>query len=381
LVSEKTETTTVFYAPKSPLGDLGVKKLNTKCMWKFKWLRNWKEIYADDFRNYWLAQFNSSIYPTVFGHPDMALAWLKTYQAIRNIHPLFCIAGKNEITVIYPLVVWKQNWKNAFLKKIIPVGYSDFDYTEPLFSGDNVQDEDINSFFEELSKQFRVLGIHYDMVDIRCLRSSIYKSEIFSTTDVACPYIYLDKYTDSSNYFASLSSKLGQDIIKRTKKLKELGNLEFLVIKEKENALLYLQSFLELYKKRRQKAYIPKNLHQNLIENASKNNLLLLFVCLLDNVPICIRLSFCHKDIIYSYLPVFDEKFNQYSIGNIHRYESIKWSMDNHYRIFDLLRGQKSYKDKWATDTVVLSSFRIDSENIPSVIKKTILRIRYCIFK
>ena len=350
-------------------------------MWKFSWLRNWEEIYADDFRNYWLTQFDSSVYPTVFGHPDMALAWLKTYQAIRDIHPLFCIACKNETTIIYPLVIWKQNWKNAFLRRIIPVGYSDFDYTEPVLSGENIQDEDIQSFFEELPKQFQLLGFHYDIVDIQSLRSSVYKSDFFSLTDVACPYINLDNYAGSDMYFASLPNKLEQDITKRTRKLKETGNLEFLVINEKEKALPYLQPFLELYKKRRQNAYIPGNLHRNLIENASKNNLLLLFVCLLDNVPISIRLSFCYKNTIYSYLPVFDEKFNHYSIGNIHRYESVKWSIDNHYRIFDLLRGQKSYKDKWATDIVVLSSFRIDSGKILSVIKRTVLRIKYRIKK
>ena len=73
----------------------------------------------------------------VFFHPALCMAWLETYRPIRKLEPLFCIGDSNHNHFFLPLVLWRKNWKNAFQKVIVPVGYSDFDYHEPYCIGNS----------------------------------------------------------------------------------------------------------------------------------------------------------------------------------------------------------------------------------------------------
>lgn len=350
-------------------------------MWNFTWYTDWDIIFSEKFSQKWHDYFKTAFNANVFNHPSLVCAWIETYKPLRKIKPLFCVANKEDKTIFFPLIVWQKDWKNAFTKLVIPAGYSDFDYTEPLLCGIDISSFEISYFFKELSVQIKKVESSFDALEIPCLRSSLFDSEIFQLTDTACPFISLNNYKHPEDYFQSLSKKLREDIRKRKQKLEQIGNLQFDVVRDKKNAIFYLSEFLQMYKNKRPNAYIPTNLHRLLIEHGADNDLFLMFVCLLDEKVISIRFSFVYKNVVYSYLPVFDEQYADYSIGNIHRYESIEWCIQNNILMFDLLRGKKSYKDKWATDSISLMSYIVIRNTVMAVIKRFFLSCRKLISK
>ena len=103
----------------------------------FEWITDWDTIYSQKFQEKWLKLHQKAFNSHVFFHPALCTAWIDTYRPIRNLQPLFCIAKQEHTTIFLPLVLWKKNWKNAFQKIVISVGYSDFDYHDALIVTEN----------------------------------------------------------------------------------------------------------------------------------------------------------------------------------------------------------------------------------------------------
>lgn len=118
--------------------------------WTFEIYDNWKDIWGEAHLNRWSEILNTSPNAHVFFHPSLVKAWVDTYLPLRKLTPIFiwgkCVDG-NE--AFLPLVLWAKNWKNAFLKSIIPVGYSDYDYHDPIFLRTPNPDE-TNVFWKEI---------------------------------------------------------------------------------------------------------------------------------------------------------------------------------------------------------------------------------------
>lgn len=349
---------------------------------KFELINELDYIFSKKFRREWEKYYEVCVNKNVFMQPALKIAWLKTYIEIYNIEPIFIIAKKNDKTIFYPLVLWKKNWKNFFKRVIIPVGYSDFDYNEPYLIN-NLSVNEIDLFFKDLVNFTIKQKIKQDSIVIVGLRNSFFKSAIFLDNEFSCPFINLSKLNSFEEYTSSLPKKMRKDIRSRKNKLKQLGTLNIIDVKNEEDALKYLPDFLKMYKKRRPNAFIPIGLHRNLIHECFRNNLMILSLITLNNTPISFRIAFISENTYYSYLPVYDENYSRFSIGNIHRYYTIKKAFESNYYIYDLLKGNKKYKQKWANEEIILKSFNVITNSFRSklIVKleslKNILRNMY----
>lgn len=98
----------------------------------------------------WYNILMQSLTSHVFFHPTVAKIWVDTYMPLRKMTPLFVWGeSANGNKVFLPLVLWKRDWKGAFVHSIIPVGYSDYDYHDPLFQNEP-SGEELSSFWDEL---------------------------------------------------------------------------------------------------------------------------------------------------------------------------------------------------------------------------------------
>jgi hypothetical protein len=121
-----------------------------KTHWKFHWLTRWEEIWDEGFVRQWQAWLDESPSAHVFFHPAMVKAWMETYLPLRDLLPCFLIAESAAHIVFFPLVFWRRNWKNAFQKLLIPVGYSDYDYHDPIVVGLKTEESiGMNSFWAD----------------------------------------------------------------------------------------------------------------------------------------------------------------------------------------------------------------------------------------
>ena len=102
--------------------------------WKFTVIDNWQDIWLDANVSRWTALMEQSTSSHVFFHPALVKAWVETYMPIRKLKPIFLWMNDDSGNEgVFPLVLWHKNWKSAFMKSIVPMGYSDFDYHDPIF--------------------------------------------------------------------------------------------------------------------------------------------------------------------------------------------------------------------------------------------------------
>ena len=140
--------------------------------WKFEWLTEWNGIWNPDFLTEWQTWMAVSPDAHVFFDPSIVRAWVMTYDKLQIIRPQLLIARSDLGRIVFlPLVYVKNNWKNAWLRVIQPVGYSDFDYHDPIVVNDSLA-PGINFweyFFKELTTRWKGT---FDIAIINGLRNS-----------------------------------------------------------------------------------------------------------------------------------------------------------------------------------------------------------------
>jgi CelD/BcsL family acetyltransferase involved in cellulose biosynthesis len=318
----------------------------------FKWITDWDTIWSDDFLNQWLGWMEASENAHVFFHPAMVRAWVDTYMPIRDIRPMFCIVTQGETTIFLPLVLWHKNWKNAFVRSIVPVGYADFDYHDPIVSGDTLISWELfwNEFFKEVESTW---GNDFDTIETDGIRKNSIGSSINWQEGEVCPYIDLSPFSSGDEFLQSLKKNLRQDTKRRVRRMEESGECKFEVFDpdELEAALKTLPDLLHHHTLRWPNAYKAPNFHENLVRALLPAGLLHFSRIILNGKTISWRIGFMYRSKYYSYMPAFDIEYNQFSPGKVHLFYCIEDAIKRDILIYDQLRGAELYKNEW-TQTV-----------------------------
>lgn len=326
---------------------------------KFEWITDWNEIWSDKFVSQWEEWLVKSENANVFFHPSMVKVWVDTYLPIRDIEPLFCIATYDNTMIFLPLVIWKKNWKNAFINTIIPVGYSDFDYHDPIVICDSNVNWEVfwNNLILELDAKW---GEKFDSINIDGIRkTTIGISKYWKEVEV-CPYIDLSEYSTINDFLMSLKRNLRQDTKRRIRRLEENDNVKFQVFQpnELDIALETLPDLIKHHSMRWPNAYKAPNFHEKLIRTLLPIGLLHFSKIILNGKTISWRIGFIYKSRYYSYMPTFDEAYKKYSPGKVHLLYCIEDAIKREIKIYDQLRGAELYKNEWTNtvDTVYIYS-------------------------
>ena len=250
------------------------------------------------------------------------------------------------------MVLWEKNWKSVFVNTIVPVGYSDFDYHDPIVVGDGPVDWEL--FWNELISELDVKwGEKFDTIDIDGIRkASIGISNQWKEVE-ACPYIDLSKVSTIDGFLMSLKRNLRQDIKRRIRRLEENDDVKFEVFhpNELDASLKTLQELLIHHRLRWPNAYKAPNFHENLIKYLLPEGLLHFSRIMIKGKTISWRIGFIFKSRYYSYMPTFDEAYKQYSPGKVHLLYCIDDAIKRELKVYDQLRGAELYKNEW-TNTV-----------------------------
>lgn len=344
----------------------------------FKWITHWDEVWSEEFVSQWNKWLEESENAHVFFHPAMVKAWVDTYKPIRDLKPIFCLAIYKDVTIFFPLVIWKKNWKNAFVNFIIPVGYSDFDYHTPIVTG-NADGFSWSLFWgnldDEIKRQWHGL---YDQIEISGIQVNFTDDNSNWILVDESPLIELSKFKSHEKLMETLKSKVRGDINRQTRRLKELGNFEYRVFKPSEvnEALDVLPAMLHHHSLRWPNAYKAPNYHANLIREALPAGLLHFSQISLDGKPICWNLSFIYKETYYFYMPTYVETYKKYSPGKVNMFLSIEHMFEIGYKKFDLLRGAEEYKSKLPTVTTNIYNLESVNDDLVSKVKRKILLFR-----
>jgi len=343
--------------------------------WKFHWLTRWDEIWADGFVQQWQSWLDESPSAHVFFHPALVKAWVETYLPLRDIRPYFLIAESPDHTVFFPLVLWRRNWKNAFQRLLIPVGYSDYDYHDPIVTG---PEELFNwsAFWRDVISSVKdQLPMPYDQFFIDGIRHCYTGRGDEWKMSTICPWIDLSHFRSIEDLLKSLNKKFRGELRRRERRMREIGEMSFLILSEFsiQEVLHELPAFILQNARRWPNAYKAPNLHENLVFLGMNAGVLHFSTLRIGSKTAAWHLSFRFKDRFFSYMPAQTTEFERLSPGTILTLKCIEDAIDKGFSTYDFLRGDESYKADWTDKTEQLYSFSVESARPLSKIRNLIV--------
>ncbi len=338
--------------------------------WTFECITDWETIWSDHFTGKWLAWLEKSRSSHVFFHPALVKAWVETYIPLRDISPLFFIAKKAHTTVFLPLVLWKKNWKNAYIHEVVPVGYSDFDYHDPLIVG---AEEGFaqNRFWASWLTALERLDVNYDSVNITGIRSGTAACGQNWHEEDLCPYCDISGFLAPEDFLPSLKARLRGDLGRQIRRLTEQGDLTYHVYAPNDvnGGLTVLPDFLTLHAERWPHAYKASSLHENILRRGLEEGIVHFSELRLDEKPMSWHFGFIYRERFYYYLPAIDPHFSKLSPGKVHLLKCVEDAIHLKLSVFDHLRGEESYKSGWTNQVEKLNTFTVKKHTTVSTIK------------
>jgi len=340
--------------------------------WKVELYRSWDEVDSPGFAEQLRQWMEHAPDAHVFYHPVILKAWTDTMRKLQNVTPLYVVARYEEITFFLPLILWKRNWKNAFLRVIIPAGFSDFDYHDPVVTAP-VDHEIMDRFWKEVDDVvFNGNNVHYDEISISGISLSG-KNLFWSNDNDTCPYSDLTPFENYNAFFSSLKKSLRHDLEKKSRRLSEFGDLSYRCYKPDEvpEALLALPAFLEAHRKRWPNAYKAPGLHAALLSMGIPAGVVHFSELSVNGQIIDWNLGFLFKSRFYYYMSTspYLEKYAKYSPGKIHLSYLLRECFDNNVKLFDYLRGAHGYKGEWTKLEKNLFRFSYKSRKLNSMLR------------
>jgi CelD/BcsL family acetyltransferase involved in cellulose biosynthesis len=354
-----------------------VTAIDLKTRWKFHWLTRWTEIWDEGFVLQWQTWLAESPTAHVFFHPALVKAWVETYLPLRDIRPCFLIAESDANMVFLPMVLWRRNWKNAFQRLLVPVGYSDYDYNDPIISyADGATAFDSESFWvyfnEELST---ACPFNYDRILLDGIRSGFSGKGNRWTERETCTWTDLTPFQSPEVYLPSLKSSLRGDLRRQERRMQETGEINYLVFEESmgQKALKELIPFLNAHSRRWPEAYKAPRFHEHLIIQGMEAGILHFSVLRIGGDAVAWHLGFIYRDRFYYYLPAQKEEFDRLSPGKVLLLRCVEDAIARGLTVFDHLRGEENYKAGWTDKTETLWSLQLDGNHPTSRIRNVVV--------
>lgn len=342
--------------------------------WSFELIDNWDDSFSDANLNKWQISMDNAESKHVFFHPVLVKSLIDTYRPIRNLKPIF-LWGKSEEgnQMFMPLVLWKRNWKNAYIKSIVPAGYSDFDYHDPIFLH-SLSDQELDGFWNELLEFLKTFKADEILIDGVCRKGD---NDVIWRQGDMCPSLSLLSLNNDDDLFKFLKTSLRGDVRRQTRRLQEKGELAFKRYTSWEDASETFDKFMTEHRNKWPNAYKAPHFHENLLKNGLKSGIVDFTAMTVDNVPIAWHLGFHYDGRYYYYMPCGDREYAKMSPVKVHLFNLISLSIQNGDTVFDHLKGDENYKDGWSDSFQYVYNATIENSSLSFQLKHSISKLAH----
>jgi hypothetical protein len=189
--------------------------------------------------------------------------------------------------------------------------------------------------------------------------------------------VRLSDHSDWDSYLKSLNKKVRGDVNRQLGHLKKNGSVTMDVFSDFQKISSKLTDFFCMHKGKWAARNLPsqfgdaklRKMYMSLAEKLDGSEKVQLSMLMLDGAAIAMHYGFMHNKRYYWYTPTYDPNYLKYSPGKLLLSEMIKTSFDKNLEIFDLLRGEESYKFFWSKDKISLYSIAIIKSGLVPKIK------------
>lgn len=311
----------------------------------------------------------------VFFHPSLIKAWMETYRPLRKLTPICIKASFDETSLFLPLVLWIKNWKNAFLRAVVPVGYSDFDYHDPITVGDKPEETAITAFWTELI-EFLKSRYPFDSFTFDGITDSMAIGEEWVQGEI-CPLLDLNDIHDEESLMRFFKTSLRGDLRRQMRRLEEIGPLTFKEYSSwEEIPSETFQRFMYQHSLRWPHAYKAPHFHENLLREGLKSGVVHFSTLSVGETEIAWHLGFTYLGRYYYYMPAGNQDFFKYSPTKVHLFFLMRRAVEQGYSIFDHLRGEENYKSGWSNSHIYVNTMNGSSSSIRTIISDNILKFK-----
>ena len=297
--------------------------------------------------------------PTIFQTFDWINTWWK-YFGFRGEKLLIAIFEDNLLIGIAPLYATKMKKRRIpFFKMLLPMGSGESDYNGFILKKDH-ESKAVAALLNFLRTQrwiiFRIDDVRHESPTAQFLPDAIAASglhvKIFDHTP--CPYIALP--SNSDEYIVSLDTHFKKNLRHRTKRIHELGKIDFSVAPRDISIPDAMRAFFNLHESRwaqqGQKGALTGDLIKAMHTEAAERLSRYLYIGFLElnGKKIACQYGYTYKNIRYSYLRGWDPEFKKYGVANILLMHLIEEAIKNGEQEYDFLRGNESYKFDFTKD-------------------------------
>lgn len=340
-------------------------------MWSFEIISDWNQglNLCGEF-------YNSAPESHVFAHPALLDAWRKTYLPIRNLKPYF-VTGVDDCghRMIMPLTLWHKNWKNALVKALVPVGHSDFDYHNPIFT-EPITEVNKECFWSEFSN-FISTNISYDYFSIEGITDQLSLEGKKWKKDEICPALNLIDINSEADLFSFFKTSLRGDIRRQIRRLEEIGSLG---MKEYSNwediPHETFEAFMYNHSLRWPRAYKAPHFHENLLREGLQIGVVHFSVLMAGDTEVAWHLGFEDKGRFYYYMPAGNQEYLKSSPVKVHLFLLVRRAVEKGYKLYDHLRGEENYKSGWSNESQYVNTISSSKDGTMTNLKRILLKSR-----
>lgn len=343
--------------------------------WQISLLTRWEEIESPDFVDLWQRIMDSSDNAHVFFHPVLVRVWLDTYRPLRALQPLFVLARRGEQQVVFPLVLWRRNAKNAFLRTIVPAGHSDFDYHDPVFLLPP-DEEQVQSFYAALKAELDKT-VKYDRIMLDGMHKEFVPEFCKVVHQEVCLSANLDESPKKNGFVVPVSKNQTKSNFRRLRRLEEVGKVDFSCVDNIENIFSdgSFEKMMTVHARRWPNAYKAPGFHKRLVQEGHLHGLIDVAQLQVDHTAVAWQISFTYKQRYSLYMPSVDDEFYQYSSGFLVMGYALHEAERNGYLVVDHLRGAEEYKSTWGGAETLIYDAAFESATLSSRLRLALFNL------
>jgi CelD/BcsL family acetyltransferase involved in cellulose biosynthesis len=305
---------------------------------------------------------------------DWFKIWLKNFLNTNQL-VILLLYEKDRIVGIAPFLASREKFKSIPVRKIELIGNVYSPTRGFIFANSGLSDKKIylskiiNYFF----KDFR----EWDVIDLNpfsvgdenrsIIRNIIDEGKYRISEETS----YINWYVEDINYSGTeylnkRSKDVRHEVKRRKKRLEELGELEFKVIKgDDEEVEKYIDLYYQVYSNSwKKEERIGPNFHRDLGRFAAEKGWLRLGFLFLNGAPIASQFRIVFKDYCYFLKTAYDDAYKKYGLGTVILSEMIRYLIDYEgVRKIDFGPGDESYKSYWASDKREMKRILVFNKN------------------
>ena len=316
-------------------------------------------------------------------------AWWQEYAGKINKAELNIVAFEDAGKLVGVLPLYKYV-EGSGLKKLTRVGFigdqiESSDYLDVLTTADYVQyfADELDTILTNLFKGvdlFFYRGVYRESVICKAYES-LPEGEMQLNEFRVCPFLQLpDSFDD---YLSTRSKNFRYNIRRRTKKLTNEDNAEFEVVDDPEKVVSGISEIFELHSQRAEQKNLDTkfvedlrfNFHKSMAPEFAAAGLIKLFFLNVGEERIASLYCFDYNNTLYYFQGGFDPAWSKKSPGLVMMARTIRYAIENGFKVFDFMRGGEEYKFNWTNDTThMYEVYRATSLNGKLYLKSLQLR-------